>query len=51
MVLTKELVMVNMDTSEFIGLSGVNFCFTGYLADYDSYGRDVSDSWSLIKDG
>ena len=49
--LTDELVMVNMDTSDFIGMSDVTFSFLSYFADCDTYGRDVEDGWSLIKNG
>ena len=49
--LTDELVMVNMDTADFIGLSSVDFSFVGYLADCETYGRNVVEGWSLIRDG
>ena len=49
--LTDELVMVNMDTADFLGLSSVDFSFVGYLADCDVYGRNVVDGWTMIKDG
>lgn len=48
--LTEELTMVSMDTADFIGLNSVDFEMTGYLADCEIYGRDVSSGWSLIKD-
>lgn len=50
-VLTDEMVMSNMSTSEFVGLSSVDFSFVGYLADCDEYGRDVEAAWSLISSG
>ena len=49
-VLTEELTMVNMDTSEFIGMGSVDFSFTGFLADCDVYGRNVEDGWGEIRD-
>ncbi len=48
--LTEELTMVDMDTSEFIGMGSVDFGVTGYLADTEVYGRDVSEGWAEIKD-
>lgn len=47
-VLTDEMVMSNMSTSEFVGLSSVDFSFVGYLADCDEYGRDVVEAWATI---
>lgn len=41
--LTDELTMVNMDTSEFIGMSSIDFGLVGALADIEVYGREVEE--------
>ena len=43
--------MVEMSASEFKGLADVNVEVTGYLADCDEYGTDVSGAWSKIAGG
>ena len=49
--LCNTMTMVDMTASEFKGLADVNIELTGYLADCDEYGTDVSAAWSKIDGG
>lgn len=49
--LCDSMTMVDMTASEFNGLADVNIELTGYLADCDEYGTDVSAAWSKIDGG
>lgn len=42
------ITMVEMSGSEFLAMDDVNVRLTGYLADVEEYGEDVSAAWAAI---